>query len=166
MATVQRSTHEIHRTRATEVNALKTTLGAAAHYHLDAGEYPATFAALSGTGTTNELLAIKAANQLKQVWEFHLADTLAHKAADTAPALVKATTLATAYTLVNAIKVDYNAHNGETATYHYNADSNDEGTTNASSLSTLQDLLNAIKTKINAHIANGETPASIRIVPA
>jgi hypothetical protein len=166
MATVQRKTHEIHRTRATEFNAQKVLAGAGAHYHMDVGEQICVFATLSGTGAANEQLAIRAANQMKQVWVFHLADTLAHKAADTPPSLTTANTLATAYTLANALKTDYNAHNNDTATYHYNADTNDEGTTNATTLGTLQTLLNALKTKMNDHIINGETPASIRIVDA
>jgi hypothetical protein len=165
MATVRRKTTPNIKTHADEVNAVKTSMGAAAHYHLDAGEYPATYGTLSGSTAADTVAAIRATNQLKQVWEFHLADTLAHKVADTAPALTKATTLATAYTLANAIKADYNTHNNETATYHYNADTNDEGTADASTLGTLQTLLNAMKTKINDHIANGETPASIRVVP-
>ena len=151
---------------ATAHNDIRAQIGASSKYHLDASEVTVGFGALSGTDSAAEAAAIAAANQLKAVWEFHIIDTLAHKAEQAVlPTLVKATSLATAYTLANAIQTDFNAHNGDTS-MHYNADSNNNATTVASTLSTLQALCASLKTSINTHMADAPASAAVRVVDA
>jgi len=151
---------------ADAATGITVAVGGTSSVHFDASEVTVGFADLSGTDPADETAAITAANELKAVYEFHLADTLAHKTADAAPALTLATSLATAYTLVNAIYTDYNTHRAST-TYHQNADStNVASSTSASTLSTLQARANDLKTQLNAHMADAVAGASLRVVDA
>ena len=158
MATVIRNT-------APEVPALVTAINGArvaavgSSFHPDASEVVVTAATATNLATSLTLV-----NQLRAVFEFHKADTVAHKAADattmTAPA---ATDLATAITLANELKADYNVHRAST-TYHYTADStNAVAATNASDQDTLNTLVNEIKTDLNAHMAGAPAGASLRL---
>lgn len=106
---------------------------------------------------------------LYNVYLAHLADTQAHKVADTAPALVLPTSsssLSALETFVNAVQTDYNTHRAST-TYHYTAD-----TTNVSSAATADDqaksdtLANDLKTQINAHVQAGFTSPSLNLIGA
>lgn len=145
---------------ATAFNALKAQIGAGAFFHLDKSEF--VVEAANGDGTLAKALAL--ANNIMQVYLFHLADTLAHKVVDAPPALVAATDLTTAQTLANAIKADYNAHIAST-TYHYNADAaNGIIAADATNQATLDTLLNEIKTDFNLHMASGTAAASLRVV--
>jgi hypothetical protein len=172
MAQVIRKTDPAFAPIVTAFNLLRKQIGAGAFFHLDATERTVTFATLSGVDATAEAAAIAAANQVKAIYEYHLEDgveggPLAHKVVDTKPALVVATTLATAYTLANAIKADYNVHRAST-TYHYAADAtNVVAATDATTLATLQTLLNEIKTDLVAHMASAPvTGVSLRLVSA
>lgn len=159
MATVLRKTDPLVQTIADAHNALKSQIGAGSAFHLDKSER--TIGAADAADLATSLVL---ANDIKAIYEFHLADTLAHKAADAAPALVKATDLASAETLANAIKADYNTHRAST-TYHYNADAtNTIASADASDQSSLNTLLNELKTDINAHMASGPAAASLRAV--
>jgi hypothetical protein len=132
--------------------------------HVDAYESPIAHATLSGTDAAAQAAAVKAANEMMVRYLEHIADTVAHKAAWAAPALVAATDVATAETLVNAIQADYANHIADTAS-HYNADATNTWlTTVASNLATLQTLWNAGKTKVNAHMAAALGGQSVRIV--
>lgn len=169
MATVVRKTDPTLATIVTAFNALKTQIGAGSKFHLDASELRVTFSSLSGTGADNETLAINAAYELAWVFYKHRisgANGLEHVAAESATAPTRPTTLAAAYTLINAAKAAYNTHIAST-TYHFNADSTNAcATTDASSLSTLQTLANAFKTKLNAHMADAPSAPSLRLVNA
>jgi hypothetical protein len=161
MANVLRKYDPLCSVVATNHNALKAQIGAGSNFHLDKSER-----AVTAANASSESTSIALANDVMNVYLFHLADTLAHKEEDPAPALVKATTLATAITLANAVKADYNTHRAST-TYHYNADStNAVAASDASDQSTLNTLLNEIKTDLNAHMASGPAAASLRLVDA
>jgi hypothetical protein len=147
----------------TAINALRAN-AVSTNFHRDAYERPIAFSTLSGTDAAAQAAAIAAAEELRVTYLAHIADTVAHKAAGVAPVLVAATTLATAYTLVNAIQTDYALHIADTAV-HDNADATNTWlTTVATTLSTLQALANAGKTKINAHMAQALAGAGLRIV--
>lgn len=166
MATILRNTDPMARVIADQSLMLAKRVGAGSSFHLDASERTVSFSALSGSGSTNEAAAIAAANQLRAVYVFHLADTVGHKVADSPPSLTAATDLATAYVLANAIKADYNAHRAST-TYHYTADStNAISSADASDLASLQTLLNEAKTDLNAHMASAPTGSVVRLVNA
>jgi len=109
---------------------------------------------------------IDLANELKAVYNFHVADTLAHKVAGSPVTTAKAHDLDTVKTLAAAIRTAYEAHRQST-TYHYVADSTN--TISASSTSTLADvvtLVNELKADLNAHMGSGPTMKSIRLVGA
>lgn len=147
-------------------NAIKAQIGAGSSFHLDKSERVLSFTTLSGTGAANEALAIAATNELMGVYLFHIADVLAHKEAGVAPALVKATDLATAYTLATAIKADYGTHIADTD-LHYNADStNTVAAADATTLSSLQTLVNEMKntTALAAHMLSAPAAASLRLI--
>lgn len=145
--------------------------------HRDAGDYTVTFTTLSGTGTANEDLAIAATNECMYKYLLHVRDIsgtvasdgslgVTHKGAWAIAAFVKATSLATAYTLANLIKSDGNLHFVDT-TAHDNADSSTSiAATNATTLGTLQTLVNEIKADLNTHFALALGGRSIRVVPA
>jgi hypothetical protein len=161
MATLVRRVDPLSSVIASSVNALKAQIGAGANFHLDRSEVAPALPNASDLAT-----AVALANELKAVYEFHLADALAHKLPDPPPALVKASDLATAITLANAIKTDFNVHIAST-TYHYNADATN-GTTsaNASDLASLQTLVNEMKADMIAHMASGPSAPSLRLVDA
>jgi hypothetical protein len=120
--------------------------------------------AVASANASDLATSITLANELKLVYETHLADAVAHKLADAAPALTAASDLATGITLANAIKADYEVHRAST-TYHYTADAtNTIAAVNASDQSSLNTLLNELKTDINAHIAAAFTTRSIKII--
>lgn len=121
-----------------------------------------TVTAANGDGTLATLLLI--ANDIKRVYEAHLADDNAHKIADPAPALVAATDLTTAQTLLNAIKADYGTHIAST-TYHGAADAtNTIVAADATNQATADTLANELKTDLNAHMATALTNSGIKLV--
>jgi hypothetical protein len=169
MATVLRKTDPLVAVLATAFNTLKTQIGAGAFKHFDASERVLTFTTLSGAAAADELAAIDATNQLKAIYEFHIRDTLAHSITQAAePTLVVATSLATAYTLANAIKVDYALHIADTD-MHPNADAtNTVAAADATTLGSLQTLVNEMKntTALQAHMASAPSAPSLRAVDA
>lgn len=146
--------------------------------HRDAGDHTITFATLSGTGTTNENLAIAAVNECLVKYLIHVRDIynviaaadgsigVTHKGVWAIASFVRATTLATAYTLANLLKSDGNLHFVDT-TAHDNADSSTSvAATNATTLGSLQTLTNELKADFNTHFALALGGKSIRVVPA
>ncbi len=120
----------------------------------------------AATATTLPLVLLSA-NNAKAIYNLHIADAVAHKAASallvTTPA---ATTQGTANTLLNAIKAAYNLHIAS-ATYHFTADAtNPISAADASDLGTSETLADAIKAALNAHIQFGFTSPSLQVTPA
>lgn len=138
---------------------LAEPLATGLYFHLDRYEAPITAANASDLATSLVL-----AEAVRVTYLAHLADDLAHKAADPPPALTAATSLATAITLANAIKADMNTHIAST-TYHYVADGvNTIAATDASDQGTLNTLLNELKGDLNLHMASGPAAPSLRAV--
>ncbi len=162
MATVIRRTDPVVDTLATAYNALKLQIGAGALFHLDASEQTITAANSSSLAT-----ALTLVNQLLAVYQFHMADTLAHKVVGVALAsYVPATDLTTAQTRANDIKAKYNTHIAST-TYHYSTDAaNAIAAADATNQATLDTLLNEIKTDFNLHMASAPSAKSLRVVAA
>jgi hypothetical protein len=160
MATVLRNTDPMASVVADVCNKLKAQVGAGSAVHLDKSEVTVTAADASSLATSLVLV-----NQLRAVYEFHKADTLAHKTADTATLSAPvATDLTSAITLANELKGDYNVHRASTS-WHYNADgTNIVAASNASDQGTLNTLLNDIKAQFNAHFADGSSCPSIRLI--
>jgi hypothetical protein len=144
------------------VNDAMRRVGAGASFHLDKCEQTITSANATDLPTSLALV-----NEIWSIYKFHLADTLALKVAGTAPALVVAVDLATAITLANGIKADYNTHCASVVV-HYNADAtNTTSSANASDQTTLNTLLNELKTDLTAHLIGGPAAgAMIRLVDA
>jgi len=113
------------------------------------------------------LSLIENAGGLRDIWTRHIANTTAHKAADTTNALTSATATdqATANTFLNELQGDINAHMIDT-TYHVRGDANQDGTTIASDLASSITLGNALKAVINAHILRAAPGTSIDLVAA
>lgn len=162
MATVLRNIDPLLAHVCTAHNSLKAQIGAGSSFHLDASEKTITAANASDLATSLTLV-----NQILAVYQFHMADTLAHKVTGVALAsYAEATTLATAITRANDIKAKYNVHRAST-TYHYTADStNVTAASDATDQSSLNTLLNELKTDINAHMASAPSAASLRLVDA
>lgn len=143
-------------------NDLKAQVGAGAFFHLDKSEYVVTAADASSAPTSLTLV-----NDILRVYQFHMADTLAHKVVGVALAsYAEATDLTSAMARANDIKAKYNTHIAST-TFHYNADAtNAVAAANASDQGTLNTLLNEIKADLNAHMASGPACKSARLVDA
>ena len=161
MATVLRSTDPMAAVIADAHNDLKAQIGAGSHFHLDASE--ATVTAANATDLASSLTLV---NNILGVYQFHMADTLAHKTTGVALASYAfATDLASAIARANDIQTKYNTHRAST-TYHYNADAtNVSSAAAASDQGTLNTLLNDLKTQLNAHM-DGPTAKSLRLVGA
>ncbi len=162
MATVIRDTDPVFKPIVTAFNSLKAQIGAGSAFHMDASERTVTAANASNLATSLALV-----NDLTQVYSFHAADTLGHKAAGNAlAATTPCTTLAQAITRANDIKAKFNLHGASTA-QHYTADeTNVTAATNASDQSSLNTLLNELKGDINAHMASAPASPSLRLVGA
>lgn len=118
--------------------------------------------AADGSGTLGPLLTLCA--DIKLAYETHLADAVAHKTADAAPALTAATDLTSAQTLLNAIKADYNTHRAST-TYHYTADATYTITSaDATNQASADTLANELKADLNSHISAAFATRSIKVV--
>lgn len=176
MADVLRRTHPLAAVIRDTRNLLKKQIGAGAAFHLDASEVTITAA-----NATDLPTALTLVNQLAAVfygvpgvgaaYPGHINDDLAHKAVDgtnTRSSAYPAVDLATAITLANELKADYNAHIAS-AVFNYNADAtNATAAANATDLPTLQTLLNELKGDLNAHMASAPANCapSIRLVSA
>lgn len=118
--------------------------------------------AVAGDGTLPTLLA-NCAN-IQATYLRHITDKVAHKTAETAPALTTATDLTSAIALLNAVKADFNTHIAST-TYHYAADgTNTIATADATNQASADTLAGSIKTAFNAHIVLALQTASITLV--
>lgn len=108
------------------------------------------------------------ANEAKAVYNRHIADAVAHKAADTSNAVstAAATDQTTANTLLNAIKTKLNLHLTQSGVHFTNDGTNTISASNASDLATSVTLANAVKAALNAHIQFGFTSPSLNIVAA
>lgn len=162
MATVVRNTEPMASVVCAALNDLKAQVGAGAHFHMDASEVTVTAADAVDLGTSLTLV-----NQLLDVYQFHMADLLAHKVAGVALAsYVHATDLTSAKARANDIQAKYNTHIAST-TYHYNADgTNASAAAAATTQGTLNTLLNELKACLNAHMANAPAAKSLRLVDA
>lgn len=164
MAILRRRTSPTLADMVTAANNEVARVGAGAHFHLDPCEETVTAATATDLATSITLV-----NQLKAVYNFHCADSLALKAVDaTVVTTANATDLASAETLINDIKAKYNVHRAS-ATIHYNADAtNTLATADATDLASLEALANAAETAINAHIADAPSAKScmVRLVSA
>lgn len=131
--------------------------------HMDRSERTVTAANASDLAT-----ALVLVNQLRAVYEFHRADTLAHLAADATNAIAApvATDLGTAVTLANELKADYNAHRSQGGVHPTADTGNAIAAANASDQGTLNTLLNELKADLNLHMAAGLASASWRVVEA
>jgi hypothetical protein len=142
-------------------NDLKAQVGAGASFHLDASEV--TVAAANASDLASSLTLV---NQLLDVYKFHMADTLAHKAAGVALAsYAYATDLASAIARANDIKAKLDVHRAST-TYHYNADAGTVAAANATDQTSLNTLLNELKGDLNAHMASAPAAKSMRLISA
>lgn len=79
-----------------------------------------------------------------------------HTAANTtnATAAPKAANLATAITLANELKADFNAHRSQAGVHPNNDGTNAVAAADATNLASLLTLLNEIKANLNAHLAS------------
>lgn len=144
--------------------AIKKQIGAGSAFHLDACEQTITAANAADLATSLVLVTQIAAvvygiGQLGAPSPGHLNDDIAHKVKDTTNtrSSAAAVDLATAITLANEIKTDYEAHRAST-TFHYTADAtNTIAAANATDQTSLNTLLNELKTDINAHMASAPT---------
>jgi hypothetical protein len=135
------------------------------------GDYHAPVAGaadIDGSAAATDLAStIARANSLKAVYNRTIADADAHKAADAGIVAVADTTdLASAETLLNAIKTAYAAHRVSTA-FHFTADDvNAVAAPDASDLASAEALANDLHAQINAHIQAGFAAPSIKLIEA
>ena len=114
---------------------------------------------------------INAVNDIRGVLGLHFADGSAHEIADIVnvgfeDGYAVASTLATAYLLANAMKLNYNNHGAETDVHVNNDSSHDLTSPDASSVASLATLVLEMRTDINAHIADAGTTQRYLLVPA
>lgn len=157
-------------------NAMRTLAAGSSAVHADISAYPSgnaeapavTADTVTAADASDLATSITLLNQIKAVYNRHVADVCAHKAADTAVSTADATDLTTAEALANAIKSAHNAHCANTSAC-YGADStNTVSTTNATNLATTEALATALKAGINAHILTGPPsyPTILTVVAA
>ncbi len=120
---------------------------------------------------------ITLANDLLVKGNFHMADAIAHKVADTTNGpynasavallpLASTATQAQTDTQINAMKAGLNAHFIQTGVHYTNDAVNTIVATDATTLATSITLVNAIKASYNAHIISAPGGSSIALLPA
>lgn len=126
----------------------------------------ATYLTVSAANGTDLPSTITLANQIRQVLNQHMADSVAHVNADTTNPVVAAVAvdLPSVETLLNACKTSFNAHLAQANVHVFNDGANTVATANASDLPTSEALANALKTAINAHMAAAPVGESVTIV--
>lgn len=122
---------------------------------------------VTAANATNLATSLTLCNDILGVYQFHMADTLAHKVTGVALAsYALVSTLADAITRANDIKSKYETHRAST-TYHYTADStNAIAAADATDQTSLNTLLNELKADLNLHMASGAACGSVRAVDA
>lgn len=164
MATLLRNPSANERAIAHAFNQVRHLAGSSS-VHADAAELSVTVADCT-SGDLDSMIAL--AKNLHDVYSTHIADTLAHAAADSTNAIgvTKASIVsqATAITFANALKAAYNAHRSQSGVHHADDSGNATTATNASNASTLATLLNEMKADINAHLATALAGSSLRVV--
>lgn len=121
---------------------------------------------VSAANATSLATSLTLANQLKQYFNVHRVDTLAHVTSDTTNTVstADATDLTTVIALANAIKTAFNAHLTQASVHCTNDGTNTVATANATDQTTANTLLNALKTSFNAHIQSAPAGASIQLL--
>lgn len=110
--------------------------------------------------------SITLANQIRQVLNQMMADSVAHLVADTTNPVSAAVAvdLPSVETLLNACKTSFNAHLTQ-ANVHINNDTNNNvATANATDLPSSEALANALKTAINAHLGSAPAGESVTLL--
>ncbi len=164
MALTIRNPSANERNVATAVNELRHLAGSSS-VHADASELVVT-APDCTSGDLDSMLTL--ARNLYEVYATHLADTLAHAAADATnvSGVTKAsiTTQATAITFANGLKTALNAHRSQSGVHHADDAGNAVTSSNATNAASLATLLNELKTDLNAHMATALLGHSLRVV--
>lgn len=144
---------------ASKAHADVTSNGTTGDYRAPAAT-PLQVTAANGDGTLPTLITL--CQNLYDVYKVMCADTLAHKAAWTFPAITRplsSDTLATCETFLNALHTDYESHRADT-TSHYTADStNNDASASATDQATSDTRATNLKAKINAHIKHAPANA-------
>lgn len=121
------------------------------------------------TAAVNTLPKVVArANVLKLYFNTHLADAVAHKAADATNPVTTAdaTDQGTANTLLNAIQSAFNAHLTQSGVHYTNDTTNPDSTTVASDLGTSETLATNLTTAFNAHIQMALGNLAVKLISA
>lgn len=168
MAVTVRNIDALRSTEAvTQLNKLRADLFPSTKvFHADAS--PALTVALAADLPT----VIARANACKAAYNAHIASAMSattgqgvHIVADAANpvAAVDATDQATANTLLNELKADFNLHRALTSS-HAVADATAVASANATDLATSVTLVNEIFTRLNAHFAGAMQMQAILLV--
>ena len=152
MATRILLTHSVLAVLCASNNAIKAQIGAGAAVHLDASDYVTV-----NDVPVTEAECIALANQLRTIYEFHRTDYVtvyAHLIADAKNviAATEDTTLATAITLANELKADYNAHRAQAGVHHNDDAGHAIAAADATDLASLVTLLTELRVDVLAHI--------------
>jgi hypothetical protein len=130
----------------------------------------ATALAVAHATATDHNTAADMAAEFATKFNLHLADTLAHKVADTTDKVTAAlpthaTSEADLATFVTALKAKFDTHIAST-TYHYTADTANSasGVSDATDDASSVTLINALKTKFNAHVLGAPAGYSVDLV--
>ncbi|WP_438029004.1 hypothetical protein [Sorangium sp. So ce233] len=126
--------------------------------------YLVTAANASDTATLRTLC-----RDLYRVYSTHIADTEAHKVADSTNTVSVGLPAEDAdqtalNTFMNELKADYNAHRSQTGVHCNNDSGNAVAAVDASDAATSYTLANEIKTDLNAHIQASLTSPGVELV--
>jgi hypothetical protein len=144
-----------------------TVAGGGTAIHYDQAEYAVDTAIASDLATS-----IALAKALIYAYLRHVADTLAHAAADTtndlddgvaAEMAADVVDLNSAIEVANGIKAAYNAHRSQAGVHPTNDAGHAITSLDATDQGSLNTLLNELKTDLNAHMASGLSTPSWRV---
>lgn len=144
-----------------------TVAGGGTAIHYDQAEYAVDTAIASDLDS-----AIALAKALIYAYLRHVADTLAHAAADTtndlddgvaAEMAADVVDLNSAIEVANGIKAAYNAHRSQAGVHPTNDSGHAITSLDATDQGSLNTLLNELKTDLNAHMASGLSTPSWRV---
>lgn len=167
MATVIRNTDPILSALCTGFNALKAQIGAGTSFHLDVCEHVP-----SSASATDLPSAIVRLQELIGIYNFHIVDTLALKAADTTNTLAYTAQscaaptsgdggLASAIAAANDLHTKYTAHLSQSGVHFNNDATNTDASSSATDLPSLETRVNDLFTALKAHIGSASAPSNV-----
>lgn len=176
---VRKGSDEVHIALVTSFNAMREDVAkSGSYFHKDVLSTQSgygygltttahTVDAADGDGTIATLQTL--VKDIIKIYNLHIADTVAHKVADTTNTLTSSADpadLAACESRLNDVKAKLNTHHSQAGVHVNNDGTNTIAAVDATDQASSDTLANEIKSKLNLHMASAPKGASLVLVDA